>query len=197
MNAPESPEKRIEIIYKYFSHHIRTNTAVIVAMLEVINEGMSDESMTEMVMESGCLLDLFDRGMGVCFNHLFGKEEKSQPEDIELHMLVELFVNNAVTKDGSCNVDIDIPADLTVRCEPYSFKSLVQIFLHESALAAVSGFRVSFKDNQLEISPDEGYYDNPPAFAVFKELLGKQGIVTEYDKKFIKLRFPYESINSR
>ena len=196
MISSERPDKRIETVYRYFSHHIRTNTAVIVAMLEAINEGLSDESMSEMIMESGYLLDIFDRGMSVSFNHIFGKEEKSVPEPIELLFLINLFVNSAVTKDGSCTANINIPEKLAVICEPYSFKSLLQIFLHETVLACSREFTVSYSESILEMLPDKEFYENPPAFAVFKEIFSRQGITVEYDKKSIRLRFPDESINS-
>ncbi|PLX70588.1 MAG: hypothetical protein C0602_03515 [Denitrovibrio sp.] len=196
MNTHAGHEKRLETVYKYFSHHMRTNTAVIVAMLEAIEDGLSDESITQMVMESGYLLDVFDRGMSVSFNYLFGKDESSEPEEIEIALLVEVFATNAVTKDGSCEVDIDIPENIKVNCEPYSFKSIVQIFLHEAALAAKSGFSVVFSKNTLEITPDKSFYENPPVFAIFSDLLAKHGITLDYDKISIKLRFPDESINS-
>lgn len=196
MDTAGGSDKRLETVYKYFSHHMRTNIAVVVAMLEAMSEGLSDESMTEMVMESGYLLDIFDRGMSVSFNHIFGKSESSEPEFLELALLVGLFVSNAVTKDGSCNVELTIPENIKVRCEPYSFKSIVQIFLHEAALNAKSGFVVIFEDNTLTIAPDKGFYDNPPVFEIFSELMKKQGITAQYDKISIKLRFPDESINS-
>lgn len=197
MHTAENSNKRVEIVHRYFSHHIRTNTAVIVAMLEAINEGLSDESMTQMIMESGYLLDLFDRGMSVCFNHILGKEESSQPEDIDLKLLVNLFIENAVPKDGSCNTESNIPENLKVHCEPFAFKSLLQILMHEGALAAQGKLSVLYADNTISIKPDGGFYENPPAFAIFKEVLAKQGIYTKYDKTSIELRFPDESINSR
>jgi len=196
MNTAENSNKLVETVHRYFSHHIRTNTAVIVAMLEAINEGLTDESMSQMIMESGYLLDIFDRGMSVCFNHIFGKRESSEPEDVELKMLVDLFILNAVPKDGSCNTDTDIPENLKVHCEPYAFKNLLQIFLHEAVLAAQGSFSVRFADNTISIKPDGGFYENPEIFAIFKEVLASQGILTDYDKISIQLRFPDESINS-
>jgi hypothetical protein len=195
MNTAESPEKRLELVYKYFSHHMRTNTAVIVAMLEAINEGLSDESMTEMVMESGYLLDLFDRGMSVCFNHLFDKKESSEPEQIELLTLVNLFISNAVTKDGTISTNINIPSELKVTCEPYAFKSLVQIFLHETALVTQESFSVEFADNVITMTPDGGFFENPEVFQIFADLLAKQNIKLEYDNVSIRLRLIDESIN--
>lgn len=196
MDTAESPERKLEIVYKYFSHHIRTNTAVVVAMLEAMNEGLSDESMTQMIMESGYLLDIFDRGMSVCFNHLFGKEESSQQEEVELAMLLKLFIENAVPKDGSCEPVIDISDDLKIICEPYSLKNLIQIFTHETVLAAKPCFRVEFRENTLAFTPNDGFYENPLIFEIFKDILNKQGIKTEYNNTSIKLRFPDESINS-
>ena len=196
MNAPDNSEKRLELVYKYFSHHMRTNTAVIVAMLEAINDGLSDDSMTEMIMESGYLLDIFDRGMSVCFNHIFNRPESSNPEKVDLHMLVKLFIDNGVTKDGSCNTDVSIPENTTIMCEPFAFKSLIHIFLHEAALVTTGKFDVKLQNNALIISPDAGFYENPPVFAIFEEILLKQGINVEYNTISITLRFSDESINS-
>lgn len=177
MNASENSEKkRLELVYKYFSHHMRTNTAVIVAMLEAINEGLSDESMTEMIMESGYLLDIFDRGMSVCFNHIFDKSESSDTEQVDLHMLIKLFVDNGVTKDINGNVTIDLPESTMISCEPYAFKSLIQIFLHEAALVSKEKFSVVFDKNTLTISPDTKFYENPPVFSIMKEILKKNKI---------------------
>ncbi|ADD69457.1 hypothetical protein Dacet_2703 [Denitrovibrio acetiphilus DSM 12809] len=195
MNSTESPEKKLETVYKYFSHHIRTNTAVIVAMLEAINEGLTDESMTQMIMESGYLLDIFDRGMSVSFNHIFGKAESSEYEDVDLATLINLFITNAVPKDGSCEAVSSVPDGVKIRCEPYSFKNIIQIYLHEATLAANEGFSVTFIKNELSISPDKGFYDNPSVFAIFEDVLAKHNIETKYDKSSIKLRFPDESIN--
>ncbi|PLX67076.1 MAG: hypothetical protein C0603_10460 [Denitrovibrio sp.] len=195
MNAPDNSEKRLELVYKYFSHHMRTNTAVIVAMLEAINEGLSDDSMTEMIMESGYLLDIFDRGMSVCFNHIFDKPESSNTEEVNLLTLVTLFAENGVTSEIRDNIEIDISQNILVKCEPYAFKSLVHIFLHEASLVSTDKFSAIFKENSLIISPDAGFYENPPAFAIFSEVLQKQGMTLEYNKISITLRFPDESIN--
>jgi len=195
MNTAESPEKKLELVYKYFSHHLRTNTAVVVAMLEAINEGLSDESMTQMIMESGYLLDIFDRGMSVSFNHIFNKPESSEPEDVNVKMLVDLFITNAVPKDGSCDALIEIPENLQIHCEPYAFKNLLQIFMHEGALAAQGSINVKYADKAIVITPEGGFYEHPPVFDIFKEILKAQGIETEFTKISITLRFPNESIN--
>lgn len=195
MNSAESREKNLETVYKYFSHHIRTNTSVIVATLEAINEGLSDQSMTEMIMESGYLLDLFDRGMSVCFNHILGKEESSQPENVELGLLINLFIKNAVTKDGTCCTAITIPKNIKIHCEPYSFKNLTQILLHETALVSRCSFKADFKGNELTIAPDHGYYEFPAVFSIFEEIYAKQEITAIYNKTSIILRFRDENIN--
>jgi hypothetical protein len=189
-------DKQIEIVYKYFSHHIRTNTAVIVAMLEAINDGLTDDSATSMIMESGFLLDLFDRGMSVCFNHILRKAESSSPESVNLFKLISLFIDNGMSKESGCTADISIPQDTAIQCEPYSFKSLILILMHESALAAQSGLNIEFRDDTLKITPDSGFYENPPILEIFSEIFAKQGFHFEYNNNFFLLRFTNESINS-
>jgi hypothetical protein len=174
---------------------MRTNTAVIVAMLEAINEGLADESMTQMVMESGYLLDIFDRSMSICFNHVFGKEESSQTEELELSVLIDLFITNAVPKDGSCEAETDVPEGLRLKCEPFALKNLLQVLLHESALAAQGKFTVSYSDHTLTMTPEGGFYENPPVFEIFRDILEKQKISMRYDNISINLRFPDESVN--
>jgi hypothetical protein len=189
MKEQGSCDKRLELIYKYFSHHIRTNTSVVVAMLDVIKEGLSDDSMMDMIMESGYLLDVFDRGMSISFNHILGKEEENFQEEIDLKLFTELFATNALPKDGSCNISITIPEGCFINCNGYTFKSIYQILLHEAALSTEKEMSVSFQNNSVSIKPDKGFNDINPIYFIFAEVLQKSGIQTELDKAVITLRF--------
>jgi len=189
MRASDSCDRRLELSYKYFSHHLRTNTSVVVAMLDVIKEGLSDDSMMEMIMESGYLLDVFDRGMSITFNHILGKKESSEREDIDLNLLIDLFLKNAVPKDGSCELLFEIPKNCIINCDGYSFKSIFQIFLHEAVLASNINVTVTFSGNELAIIPDKGFNEINPIFSIFKEIFQKNGVETVLDISFIKLRF--------
>lgn len=195
MSVTRNLEKELDITYRYFSHHIRTCTSVVVAMLDVVAEGLTDESMTSMIMESGYLLDIYDRGMSVCFNHILGKPHKIELEQVDLNLLISLYEKNAVSKEGGISVVYDT-CTKSVTCDAYSFKSLFQILLQEALSSSKSELKVTLNENTLSVVPDNGYNEIQGVFSIFAEIFGRTGIVMTYDKSIINLRFTDESINS-
>jgi hypothetical protein len=195
MSSQTDIERRLDVTYRYFSHHIRTCTSVVVAMLDAVAEGLTDKSMTDMIMESGYLLDIYDRGMSVCFNHVLGKPHTAEPEEVDIAHLVELYVKNAVSEESAavtCHLK-----GVSVICDAYSFKSLFQIILQEGLASSKDELKITHDENKIFILPDKGYNEIQPIFAIFAEIFDRTGIVMSYDKSFIILRFQNESINCR
>jgi len=195
MSSPEDIERRLDVTYRYFSHHIRTCTSVVVAMRDVVAEGLTDKSMTDMIMESGYLLDLYDRGMSVCFNHVLGKPHDIELEDVDIALLTGLYIKNAVSQEGAA-VNSHLKG-VSVSCDAYSFKSLFQILLQEALSSSAAELKVTHDENKIYILPDKGYNEIQPIFAIFAEIFERTGIVMSYDKTSIILRFHDESINCR
>lgn len=189
MVDPQACSQRLELIYKYFSHHIRTNTSVVVAVLDVLREELTDESMVEMVMESGYLLDVFDRGMNIAFNHIFDKAESATVEDIDIPVLIELFKHNAVSTDDNEKLQTDIPQYFKVTCDSYTFKTIFQIFIHEAVLSADKTVEIKYIDDSLIVKPDSGFNELFPIFHIFAEILLECGITIDFNKSAITLRF--------
>lgn len=192
----ESPDlkKNLDIVYRYFSHYIRTCTSVVVAMLDVVAEGLSDESMTAMIMESGYLLDIYDRGMSVSFNHILDKKHETELEKVDIGLLLKLFSKNAISAESGVSISGNIDS-CCVLCDAYSFKSLLQILLQEAVASAKTDVRVTFDKNVLSIAPDNGYNEVQPIFSIFAEIFAETNIYMSYDKNKIDLRFTDESIN--
>jgi len=195
MISPADIERRLDVTYRYFSHHIRTCTSVVVAMLDAVAEGLTDKSMTDMIMESGYLLDIYDRGMSVCFNHVLGKPHDAEIGDVDINHLVELYIKNAVSEEGAAVANH--LKGVTVRCDAYSFKSLFQILLQEGLSSSKDELKITHDSNKIYILPDKGYNEIQPIFAIFAEIFDRTGIVMSYDKTSIILRFQDESINCR
>ncbi|MGE4266731.1 MAG: hypothetical protein AB7F25_04815 [Deferribacterales bacterium] len=195
MSSPEDIERRLDVTYRYFSHHIRTCTSVVVAMLDVVAEGLTDKSMTDMIMESGYLLDLYDRGMSVCFNHVLGKPHDIELEEVDIALLTGLYIKNAVSQESAAvNSRLN---GVSIRCDAYSFKSLFQILLQEGLASSAGELKVTHDENKIYILPDKGYNEIQPIFTIFAEIFERTGIVMSYDKTSIILRFHDESINCR
>lgn len=187
-------EHRLDTTYRYFSHHIRTCTSVVVAMLDAVAEGLTDDSMTAMIMESGYLLDIYDRGMSVCFNHILGKPHEIVLEKVDVRHLIELYENNAVSAESHAVLDCDI-SEMAVMCDGYSFKSFFQILLQEGLASAKKSLKISREGNEIKILPDKGYNEIQPIFNIFAEVFQKSGITMIFDMSSITLRFTDESID--
>ena len=195
MSSPAGLEHRLDVTYRYFSHHIRTCTSVVVAMLDAVAEGLTDDSMTAMIMESGYLLDIYDRGMSVCFNHILNKPHDMTIEPVDVAHLIEIYEKNAVSDEMPASVVSDI-TDLKVKCDSYSFKSLFQIFMQEALMSSDKELKITYSDNIIAIVPDKGFNEVQQIFPIFAEVLKRSEIDMTYDKSSIQLRFTDESIDS-
>ena len=195
MSSPGSLEDQLDVTYRYFSHHIRTCTSVVVAMLDAVAEGLTDESMTAMIMESGYLLDIYDRGMSVCFNHILKKPHDLDMESVDLGHLLDLYIKNAVSAESSVQIENNV-GSVHVFCDAYSFKSLFQILLQEALSSAKKKLTVTLDSAVLTVIPDGGLNEIQKIFPIFAEILKRSGIMMEYDRSCIKLRFKDESIDS-
>ncbi len=195
MSTPGRLEHQLDVTYRYFSHHIRTCTSVVVAMLDVVAEGLTDDSMTAMIMESGYLLDIYDRGMSVCFNHILGKTHETEIEQVDIGHLLELYIKNAVSEETPAEIIHNIEG-MHLRCDAYSFKSIFQILCQEGLASAKKQLRINRSGSTLSISPDNGFNEVQQIFEIFAEVLKKSGIIMEFDKTSITLRFTDESIDS-
>lgn len=184
----------LETVYRYFSHYIRTCTSVVVAMLDVVAEGLTDKSMTAMIMESGYLLDIYDRGLSVSFGRVLGRAHETERETIDVSQLLKLFIKNAISEESGVTVRENIDG-LSVRCDAYSFKSLFQILLQEGVASSSAELTVSLADDVLSIVPDTGFNEVQPVYRIFASIFAESGINMTYDKHKIDLRFPHESIN--
>ena len=193
-SAPEL-ERRLDITYRYFSHHIRTCTSVVVAMLDAVAEGLTDDSMTAMIMESGYLLDIYDRGMSVCFSHILNKPHNVELEEVDMDHLTELYIKNGVSPESPM-VTHHLKG-VHVTCDAYSFKSLFQILMQEGLASSRDELKIVHDENKIFIIPDKGYNEIQPIFSIFAEIFERTGIVMSFDKSSIILRFQNESINCR
>lgn len=195
MSSPGNMEHELDVTYRYFSHHIRTCTSVVVAMLDMVVEGLNDDSMNSMILESGYLLDIYDRGMSVCFNHILNKPHRIELEKVDISLLLNLYVKNAVSAESPAALSHNIGA-MTVECDAYSFKSLFQIMLQEGMSSASKELKVTRDKNSVVIEPDTGFNEVQPVFSIFAQILERSFIMMDFSKSSIRLRFSDESIDS-
>ena len=182
-----------QVVYKYFSHNIRTSTATIVAMLEALKDGLGDDAdeMMSMITESGFLLDLFDRGLSSCSNYILSGEISGVQDRINLHRLVNRFLDEVTyfQDTGAERPEIDIPDDFEVDDTSYIFKTLFQIILFEASKTCADCMKISLRQGQLSVRCANLFTENPEILKLFIEMFTAVGIEAGYDGEIYNMRF--------
>ena len=75
----------LSIVREYFSHNMRTSTAMVVATVSIFKFGLSDDTdnMTDMIIESSYFLDVYDKAIVVLFNYVLNKPIKNVKEKFD------------------------------------------------------------------------------------------------------------------
>ena len=75
----------LSVVREYFSHNLRTSTAMVVATVSLFKFGLSDDSdsMADMIVESAYFLDVYDKGMEILFNYILGKPIRNDKETFD------------------------------------------------------------------------------------------------------------------
>lgn len=192
----KNPEEVLKA-YKYFSHHIRTATSSIVALTEAMQDGLMDDSaeITELVAQSGFLLDLFDRGMSATFRYLVAGEIEKRDDETDIGKLVEhLLEKTYVLSDvPETELELDIDTDFKVINNAYMMKSIFLITLYEAIKASSGKLEIKGEFPVLNIKTNKEFAGFPEIIQIFSEMFCQVGIQLECDTNSISLRFDYEN----
>lgn len=189
---PDTLISDLSIVREYFSHNLRTSTAIVVATVSLFKFGFSDDtdSMADTIVESSYFLDIYDKGMEILFNYILGKPVCNNKEIFE-----PVRIANRVVEDLRCtiteqNVTIRRSFKDICKCETNSYvaKTLLELILCEEIRKCASSLTISSHDNKLCI--DKTYETkDPEIYKIFAKIFAEFSIEFTYTPNSLTLRF--------
>jgi len=184
-------KERYSLAYKYFSHNIRTCTATIVTMLEVIQDGLDDDisEMASYATESGFLLDIFDRGLSTCAKFIGDGVTGSTEDVINLKKLTMNFLNNVgMLEETPEQICSSMPDDFDIKDKGYAFKNLYQIIIYEAIRYNMQAPEFEINNKEIYIKSESFFTEMSEMFGIFIEIFETLDIELGYDGDRIYMR---------
>ena len=182
----------LSIVREYFSHNMRTSTAMVVATVSIFKFGLSDDTdnMTDMIIESSYFLDVYDKGMEVLFNYVLNKPIKNEKEKFD-----PVKITGKVIEDLRCsiqeqNIKVSCIYDEMdpVKTNSYIAKTLLELILCEEIRKCSSELSIHSRGNVLTIKKSYNT-DIPDIYQIFKNILAEVEIDFIYTSDSVSLRF--------
>lgn len=182
----------LSIVREYFSHNMRTSTAMVVATVSIFKFGLSDDTdnMTDMIIESSYFLDVYDKGMEVLFNYVLCKpiknnQEKFDPVKIAVKVVEDLKCS---IQEQNINVSCIFDEMTPVKTNSYIAKTILELILCEEIRKCSSELSIRSRDNILTIKKSTPT-ENPDIYNIFKNILAEVEIEFTYTSDSVSLRF--------
>jgi hypothetical protein len=182
----------LNMVYKYFSHHIRNSTSMIAASVTLLSYNMQpdDNNLAGEIVEASFLLDLFDAGMDICFRHVFGEPYKNTMDSYSIEANVIHFAEQckAALKERSIELNVSVSNPAVIETNAHELRTLSSIVIYEMMIQAENSISMKLNGNNLEISADS-FYEAPPIWKVIKQVLEVRKVIFSYADKTSTLRF--------
>ena len=182
----------LSIVREYFSHNMRTSTAMVVATVSIFKFGLSadTDNMTDMIIESSYFLDVYDKGMEVLFNYVLNKPKKKKKEKFD-----PVKITGKVIEDLRCsiqeqNIKVSCIYDEMnpVKTNSYIAKTLLELILCEEIRKCSSELSIHSRGDVLTIKKSYNT-DIPDIYQIFKNILAEVEIDFIYTSDSVSLRF--------
>lgn len=183
--------EELSIVREYFSHNIRTSTAMVVATVMVFKCGLGDdmENMSDVISESAYFLDVYDKGMEILFDFVLGVPVSADKEEIEPSRLISHFTTKVPITIAEQGISLSVDTDsFKFKSNGHIVKNLLEIILCEEARKSRGSVKITGR-NGVYVIEKENPGENPAIFAIFVRLFGKLGIDFSYGEKRLELRF--------
>ena len=183
----------LNIVREYFSHNMRTSTAMVVATVSVMKLGLDTENddIDGIIIESSYFLDIYDKGMEVVFNHVLDKPMRNDKENVAPLKIVELLLANltkTIEEQGSkitCNFKDDI---IIPETNSYILKTLLEVIICEEIKKSDTGLTINSENNTIIIRKHMKS-SSPEIYDIFADMLHKLNIEFTYNDENTTLRF--------
>lgn len=189
---PDARINELSIVREYFSHNLRTSTAMVVATVSIFKFGISDDtdSMADMIIESSYYLDVYDKGMEVLFNYILGKPIRNDKETFDPVKIASRVIEDlhSTIKEQNINISYSFEDMGVFKTNNYVAKTLLELVLCEEIKKCVADIVISSKNNTLSIKKNCDT-DNPEIYKIFARFFAELGIEFTYTNNTITLRF--------
>ena len=191
------PETNINIhdftkVREFFSHNIRTATAMVVATAMVFKYNLCDEeeSGVDIISESAYFLDVYDKGMDICFDFILGKPISKDFEEISPTKIIRHFESKIplTIKEQGANLEINLD-EFSLKSNAHIVKAILEIVLCQEIRNAKGEIVISSKNGVYSIKNHEPIGDFPEIYSIFQKLLNVLDIKLSYSNNNIILRF--------
>ncbi len=182
----------LSVVREYFSHNLRTSTAMVVATVSIFKFGLSDDTdnMADMIIESSYFLDVYDKGMEVLFNYVLGKPIRNDKEAFDPVKITGKVIEDlrSSIKEQNINVLCFFEDMKVVETNSYVAKTLLELILCEEIRKCTSDLTISSRDNILLIKKTKGT-KNPEIYNIFARFFKEFNIEFTYTEDTLTLRF--------
>ena len=182
----------LTVVREYFSHNLRTSTAMVVATVSIFKFGLSDDTdnMADMIIESSYFLDVYDKGMEVLFNYVLGKPIRNDKEAFDPVKITGKVIEDlrSSIKEQNINVLCFFEDMKPVETNSYVAKTLLELILCEEIRKCTSDLTISSRDNILLIKKTKGT-KNPEIYNIFARFFKEFNIEFTYTEDTLTLRF--------
>ena len=182
----------LSVVREYFSHNLRTSTAMVVATVSLFKFGLSDDSdsMADMIVESAYFLDVYDKGMEILFNYILGKPIRNDKETFDHVKITGKVIEDLKNTVKEQNINIFCCFENMNTCETNSYvaKALLELILCEEIRKCNAEMTISSRDNVLCIKKTTET-KNPEIYKIFAKFFAEFSIEFTYTLDTITLRF--------
>ncbi len=182
----------LSVVREYFSHNMRTSTAMVVATVSIFKFGLSDDTdnMTDMIIESSYFLDVYDKGMEVLFNFVLGKPIKNEQEKFDPVKITGKVIEDLRCSINEQNIKVSCIFDemSEVKTNSYIAKTLLELILCEEVRKCSSELNIVSRDNVLTLKKSN-QTDIPEIYNIFNKILAEVNIEFTYTSDSVSLRF--------
>ena len=182
----------LSVVREYFSHNMRTSTAMVVATVSIFKFGLSDDTdnMTDMIIESSYFLDVYDKGMEVLFNFVLGKPIKNEQEKFDPVKITGKVIEDLRCSINEQNIKVSCIFDemSDVKTNSYIANTLLELILCEEVRKCSSELNIVSRDNVLTLKK-ANQTDIPEIYNIFNKILAEVNIEFTYTSDSVSLRF--------
>jgi hypothetical protein len=142
------------------------------------------------VTEASFLLDLFDAGMGICFDHTFGIEPIFFNDDYDVEAFVQHFLEQCknIMSEREIELVLNINNSCVTKGNSHELRIIINLIVYEMILKSGKSLSISLNKNCLTLSADTSF-EEPLIWGTIKDVCKKRGISFIFSDKGCSLEF--------